>query len=106
MGSDLGLFLLYRLDWEDFRIGIGMKSSYRVDIEELLRQVSEREKCDPEDISWWSWPEMFPTTSGPHGGISGQAITKFQVFGFEPPSGKRQKFCAGVWRHWDGEFSW
>lgn len=75
-----------------------------MDINKLLLEVAIREKCHPEDIQWYSWPQMFSSTSGPRGGCGGQAMTSFQVYAFDPPVGKKQKFCAGVWDHWNGQF--
>lgn len=72
-------------------------------IEDLLIEVAKREGCYPGDILWYSWPQSFASTSGPRGGIGGCAITSFQVFAFDPPTGKRQKYCAGVWKNWSGE---
>lgn len=71
-------------------------------IDDLLDEVAAREGCNADDIEWYSWPQNFPTTSGPKGGAGGCTITTFQVFAFDPPTGKRQMYCGGVWRHWSG----
>jgi hypothetical protein len=72
-------------------------------IKALLETVAEREGCSPSEIDWYSWPETFGTTGGP-GGIGGNMLTSFQVMAFDPPSGRKQKYCAGKWKHWNGEF--
>lgn len=74
-------------------------------IDDLINEVANREKCSPDDVQWYSWPQNFPTTSGPKGGAGGCMITSFQVFAFDPPTGNRQKYCGGVWRRWKGEFN-
>ena len=71
-------------------------------IDEMIQFVADRAGVTPEDVQWWSWPELFATTSGPGGGFGGAAITEFQVYAFNA-YGKRMKYCAGVWRHWNGE---
>lgn len=71
-------------------------------IDDLLRIIADTEACYAGDITWYSWPEAFPSTSGPHGGIGGQAITIFQVFAFRTPDGKTTKCCDGIWKSWNG----
>ena len=75
-----------------------------MNFEELIQEVADREGCHPEDVQWYSWPQSFPTTAGPSGGAGGNTCTTFQVFAFDPPGGRRQRVCAGKWRHWNGEF--
>lgn len=72
-------------------------------IEELLKQVAERENCDVEEIEWYSWPQTFGTTAGPSG-AGGNMMTACQVYAFHVPSGNSQRYCAGHWRRWNGEF--
>lgn len=63
--------------------------------------------ADPEATEWVSWPETFASTAGPHGGIGGQAITAFQVYGFRGGN-HAMMCCAGKWRRWanTSEMSW
>ena len=75
-----------------------------MNIDDLLSEVAKREKCLLEDIQWYSWPQIFSTTAGPSGGAGGNICTSFQVVAFNPPNGRKCKYCAGVWRHWSGEF--
>jgi len=75
-----------------------------MDIQNLLADVAKREGCYPDDVQWYSWPQAFGSTSGPRGGIGGQMVTSFQVYAFDPLVGRKQKFCAGVWKEWNGEF--
>lgn len=77
--------------------------SKNISVDDLLAEVASREGCNPDDIEWYSWPQNFPTTAGPKGGVGGCMIIRFQVFAFDPPNGKRQKYCGGVWKHWSGE---
>jgi len=62
--------------------------------------------CRVDELTWWSWPQVFSDTSGPHGGMAGQMLTTFQVFGFESPAGERLMCCDGIWRPWNGEQRW
>lgn len=55
-----------------------------------------------QQIEFYSWPELFPSTSGPHGGGGGQMFTTFQVYAFESPAGTKVKVCAGIWKTWHG----
>jgi hypothetical protein len=61
----------------------------------------------PDAVEWIAWPEVFSSTSGPHGGIGGQAITAFQVYGFRGGN-HAMMCCAGKWRRWanTSEMSW
>lgn len=75
-------------------------------VDELLLFIAEKAGCSTKEVTWYSWPQAFGSTSGPRGGISGQAVTTFQVYAFTA-HGKnesvRAKYCHGIWRHWDGE---
>lgn len=71
-------------------------------IDEMIQFAADSAGVTPEHVQWWSWPQLFATTSGPRGGAGGNQITEFQVYAFDA-GGKRMKCCAGVWRHWDGE---
>lgn len=70
----------------------------------LCEKAAEYMRCDVDEISWYSWPQVFGSTAGPRGGIGGRAMTTFQVYAFESCS-QRCKYCAGVWKKWSGEFS-
>lgn len=73
-----------------------------------IMEAATKLGCQPHEVDWWSWPEVFGSTSGPRNGIGGQALTTFQVFGFEGPDGKQILCCAGIWKLWRRfpEMSW
>jgi hypothetical protein len=65
--------------------------------------AAEKLGCSAYIIRWQSWLHSFGTTSGPRGGIAGQAFTTFRVYGFEnTETGLMVKYCAGIWKEWDG----
>jgi len=75
--------------------------------DDLMKLVVERfrrlgsARSSEDSIQWWSWPEVFPSTSGPGGGIGGQAMTTFQVFGFRCDHHRDGLlYCGGHWRLW------
>ena len=69
----------------------------------IINEAAKRLDANPEDLMVWSWPEIFGNTSGPHGGVGGQAITTFQVVAFQTNNGPNMiKWCDGVWKKWDG----
>lgn len=69
---------------------------------ELIKQAGEYLECPEKYIEWYSWPETFGSTSGPHGGIGGQTMTSFQVFGFRGPDGAMLCYAVQVnGRHGD-----
>lgn len=77
-----------------------------MDINKLLEFVADKAGCTVDNVSWWSWPQVFGDSSGPHNRPAAQIITTFQVFGFNAHGTKdtvRIKYCAGVWRDWNGE---
>lgn len=77
------------------------------DINRIFKEAKERLKVRrDEDLEWYSWPQVFPSTAGPKpGGIGGQALTTFQVFAFiSRETGERIKGCNGYWTTWNGEF--
>jgi hypothetical protein len=42
-----------------------------------------------------AWPESFPNTTGPFGGIGGQAFTTFQIEAWEADVNMALVFCNG-----------
>lgn len=73
-------------------------------IDELLAEAAKKLDVLVEDIEWYSWPQVFANTSGPHKKPSGQALTSFQVFGFNANNGNKIKTCDGLWQSWNGSF--
>jgi len=48
----------------------------------------------PDELVYCSWPETFGSTSGPFGGIGGQALTEFRMEAWTA-SGYAVIFCGG-----------
>ena len=74
-----------------------------MDVESLIAEAAKLAGCESHEVEWYSWPQVFGTTAGPHGGAGGNQITAFQVFAFIAP-GLMLRCCNGVWRRWSGEF--
>lgn len=74
-----------------------MKASDHHEPAELIGEAAD--KLGGEVWQWYSWPEVFGSTSGPRGGIGGQAMTTFQVYGFIGHDDALM-YCGGVWRRW------
>ncbi len=56
-------------------------------------------------INYYAWPELFSSTSGPRGGIGGQALTTFTMEAWVcDESGPTVYECAGVYRFEDKKF--
>lgn len=75
-------------------------------LDDLIKFVAEKAGCSERDVAWYSWPQVFGSTSGPRGGIAGQVVTTFQVYAFTAHGSKesvRIKHCHGVWKRWNGE---
>lgn len=54
--------------------------------------------CPPEMLLYYAWPQTFSSTTGPFGGIGGQA---FSIFTIEAYSDGRDAilFCSGkIWK--------
>lgn len=66
----------------------------------VAEEAAERLETTAERLSMWAWPQVFGSTSGPHGGIGGAAMTRFQVLGFEADDGQAILWCDGVWKPW------
>jgi len=78
-----------------------MKVQGETNIEPLIEQALENLSCKLDALEWWSWPEVFGSTAGPRGGIGGQTVTTFQVFGFwDDASDTGILYCSGFWRPW------
>lgn len=71
-----------------------------LDVSDMLAFAAEKLGLEEDHLQWFSWPEVFGSTSGPHGGISGQAMTTFQVFGFHDGGVRGLLCCADRWRVW------
>ena len=64
-----------------------------------MRKFSEEIINSPDRLEFHGWTETFSSTSGPCGGIGGQAMTSFDVIAFVCPlSGKAILFCSNVWK--------
>ena len=76
-----------------------MSQGQRVDA--ALEMAAKKFNCQPWELQWSSWLHTFGSTSGPRGGLAGQAFTTFRVFGFTAPDGTSKQYCAGIWQDWD-----
>ena len=74
-----------------------------INMDTLLQEIASLCKCHLEEIEWYSWPHVFPTTGGPKG-MGGSIPSPFQIYAFNTPT-KKIKYCNGVWRRWNGEFN-
>ena len=75
-------------------------------IDDLIAFVADKAGCHADEVTWYSWPQVFGSASGPRGGISAQVVTTFQVYAFIAHGSKgtvREKYCGGIWRDWNGE---
>lgn len=72
----------------------------------IASEAAARLEADESQLAMFAWPQVFGSTSGPHGGIGGAAMTSFQVVAFEAPDGQAIKWCDGVWKAWDGKQNW
>ncbi len=75
-----------------------------IEIVDLLAEAAKKSGCAVEDVQWYSWPQVFGSTAGPRRTGGGQMMTVKQVYAFWPLCGEKLKYCAGVWRPWDGSF--
>jgi hypothetical protein len=78
-----------------------------IDVSKIIEeycQLSLKEsdiEVHPSHVVWYSWPESFGSTAGPHGGAGGQTVTSFQVFGLmNHVNDFALLFCGGKWRRW------
>lgn len=71
-------------------------------LEEMIAHVAEKAGVPADNVEWYAWPHVFPSTAGPRGS-GGNAMTTFQVYAFDTGA-NRYKYCSGVWRTWSGEF--
>ena len=63
--------------------------------EEVLGYPKER-------LEFFGWSQTFSSTSGPNGGIGGQAMTRFDVIAFlDITSGRAVMFCSNVYKKVD-----
>lgn len=85
-----------------------MRNRGETDVGPLLAEAAKRLPCEERDVNWFAWPEVFGSTAGPRSGIGGQALTTFQVFGFQGYEDDGLLYCAGIWKPWKnlGELAW
>lgn len=73
--------------------------------QEVLDILKEKE-VGYYDIAFYAWPYTFGSTSGPRGGIGGQAMTTFTIFAWVCDDiGPTVFTCAGMYHFDDGPFS-
>ena len=61
--------------------------NYQNITDKMLEDVTQRlkpyiEEFCPEEIVYYAWPQMFGSTTGPFGGVGGQACTMFTIEAF------------------------
>jgi hypothetical protein len=56
-----------------------------------------------DSLSYYAWPETFGSTSGPRGGIGGQAMTTFTIEVWVSDNATLY-LCAGMYSWRDGGF--
>lgn len=63
-------------------------------------QITDRlQTYNFQNIKWASFPYLFGSSSGPHGGIGLCVMTEFQIYIFQDrQSGKIIKYCDGTWK--------
>lgn len=56
--------------------------SYRERLDSMREEQEKAAKileCEPDHLSYYSWPQAFGSTAGPFGGCGGQMVTTFQI---------------------------
>jgi hypothetical protein len=60
--------------------------------------VADQLKCEPENLEYWAWPQVFGSTAGPFrspGQLAGPAMTRFTIEAWHDGGGMAVLFCNG-----------
>jgi len=68
------------------------------ELEEVREKAAELLSVDVEELELFAWEQTFANTTGPHGGLGGQALTKATVFVFKDFKGNYIAYCQGVFK--------
>lgn len=53
--------------------------NYQKEIPEEVRKILSDRNLNPFDFSYYAWPQVFSSTTGPRSGVGGQAMSAFTV---------------------------
>lgn len=82
--------------------------NYQKEIPEEVRKILSEKNLKPFDISYYAWPQVFGSTTGPRSGIGGQAISAFTVEAYvcECGDGTHTVYlCYGMYVVQQGKFT-
>jgi len=61
----------------------------------LASTAAEELNCNENELEYWAWPQVYGSTTGPFGGLGGQALTTFTIEAWHNGAGKAVLFCQG-----------
>ena len=72
--------------------------NYQSKTPEYVKDIFKKHGIDPIYIDYYAWPATFPSTTGPRGGIGGQAMCCFTVQVYVSNGGcESVKICDGYY---------
>ena len=75
-------------------------------VEAIRKEAAQQLGTHPDDLEYFAWEQVFPNTTGPKGGIGGQALTKATIYAFRSSaSGRAIVYSCGVWARIDNDFA-
>lgn len=82
----------------DCRIGENNKMSYQSKTPQFVKDLFDKKNISVSFIDYYAWPVTFPDTTGPRGGIGGQAMSTFTVQCYVANGGCESiKVCDGYY---------
>lgn len=82
--------------------------NYQKEIPEEVRKILSDRNLNPFDFSYYAWPQVFSSTTGPRSGIGGQAMSAFTVEAYvcECGDGTHTVYlCHGMYVVQQGKFT-
>ncbi len=72
---------------------------------QIVLDIFKHHKIDVDEIDFYAWPQNFSDTSGPHGGMAGQAMSVFTLEAWVANNtGPTVYQCAGFYKFEDKRF--
>ena len=78
--------------------------NYQKEMPKEVIDIFKREGIDCYNFDYYAFPEIFSSTSGPHGGIGGAAMSKFTVEAYVHEDVATVYVCSGKFKFKKGKY--
>ena len=71
--------------------------NYQDNIPENIRKLLEDNNMNPDNVSYYAWPQTFGSTAGPMNCMGGASMSTFTVKVYTDYNGSTIYYCSGMY---------